>query len=189
MEFLLKSRLQERRRRIIEDAHLTTAAVLLPLFNQDNACHLLFIQRSKEVAHHKGEISFPGGVCEEGDGSLVRTALREAHEEIGLIPEDVRVIGLLDDMQTLSTRYRVTPVVGIIPYPYPFAPNAREVEHIITAPIAHFLDAGNGGEESVTRDGKIYRGHVYRYKSHLIWGATARILKDFLKLWNDLFPA
>jgi 8-oxo-dGTP pyrophosphatase MutT (NUDIX family) len=186
METQLKSRLGSRTRKSIQDNNLKQAAVLLPLFTMNGAYHVLFIKRSRKVEHHKGEISFPGGICEASDGAFERTALRETHEEIGIRPEDVRVLGLLDDMRTQSTQYRVTPVVGIIPYPYPFAPSAHEVEKIITIPLAHLLDAGNGGEKSVMREGKAYRGHVYHYGRYVIWGATARILKDFLKLWNEL---
>ncbi len=159
---------------------------MLPLFTLQGAYHVLFIKRSQKVEHHKGEISFPGGICEASDGTFEKTALRETHEEIGIRPEDVRVIGLLDDMRTQSTRYRVTPVVGIIPYPYSFVLNRQEVGKIITTPLAHLLEAGNGGEEEVIREGNTYRGHVYRYGSHVIWGATARILKDFLTIWNEL---
>jgi 8-oxo-dGTP pyrophosphatase MutT (NUDIX family) len=186
METALKSRLCGRIRQAIQDANLKPAAVLLPLCTLQGAYHVLFIKRSQKVEHHKGEISFPGGICEESDGTFEKTALRETHEEIGIRPEDVRVLGLLDDMRTQSTRYRVTPVVGIIPYPYPFVLNRREVGKIIITPLAHLLEAGNRGEEEVIREGKVYRGHVYRYGSHVIWGATARILKDFLTLWNEL---
>lgn len=189
METELQRRLHGRTRHTIQDDNLRQAAVLLPLFTRNGAYHVLFIERSRNVEHHKGEISFPGGICEESDGSFERTALRETHEEIGMRPEDVRLLGLLDDMRTQSTGYRVTPVVGVIPYPYPFVLSAREVEQIITIPLAHLLDPGNGGEESVIREGKAYRGHVYRYEGHVIWGATARILAEFIGLWNELSRA
>lgn len=186
MQIQLKSRLRGRTRQAIEDNNLKQAAVLLPLFRMNGAYHVLFIKRSRKVEHHKGEISFPGGICEESDGAFERTALRETHEEIGIRPEDVRVLGLLDDIRTQSTRYRVTPVVGIIPYPYPFILNSQEVEKIITIPLAHLLEAGNGGEEEVIREGKVYRGHVYHCGIYLIWGATARILNNFIQLWDEL---
>lgn len=186
METRLKSRLGGRTRKSILDNNLKPAAVLLPLFTVNGAYQVLFIKRSRKVEHHKGEVSFPGGICEASDGSFERTALRETHEEIGIRPEDVRVLGMLDDIRTQSTRYRVTPVVGVIPYPYPFALNAREVEKIITIPLAHLLDAGNGVEEEVLREGKAYRGYVYHFGSQVIWGATARILNNFIQLWDEL---
>jgi len=186
MEAQLKSRLEEKARSVIQDSNLKNAAVLLPLLNGDGEYRILFIKRSQRVEDHKGEISFPGGICEKDDGSFEETALREAFEEIGISPADVNVLGLLDDIRTVSTRYRVTPVVGAIPYPYPFALCADEVEEIITISLSHLLDAGNGGEESVLRDGRSYPGYVYHYRNHRIWGATARILKNFLTLWNDL---
>src|SRR4030042_702859 len=120
MEAQLKSRLEERERRTIQDGNLKQAAVLLPLLKKDGAYHILFLKRSQMVENHKGEISFPGGICEQDDGAFERTALREAFEEIGIRPQDVRGLGMLDDIRTQSTKYRVTPVLGAIPYPYPF---------------------------------------------------------------------
>ena len=99
MELRLQGLLQGRTRQTIQDADLRQAAVLLPLFTLHGAYHVLFIKRSRTVEHHKGEISFPGGICEASDSALEGTALRETHEEIGIRPEDVRVLGLLDDIR------------------------------------------------------------------------------------------
>ena len=159
---------------------------MLPLFVKDGEYHILFIKRSQEVERHKGEISFPGGLCEKGDKGLEKTALREVLEEIGIHPQDVKVMGMLDDMKTISTHYRVTPIVGIIPYPYPFKINRAEVDDIIEIPLSHFLDERSRGEESITRDGITYTGQVYHYKHYLIWGATARILKNLFNVWISL---
>ena len=185
MEENLKELLLQRRRKVIFDDRLKHSAVLIPLFIKDGEYHILFIKRSQEVENHKGEISFPGGLCEKSDGGLEETALREAFEETGIRSQDVKVLGTLDDMKTISTNYRVTPVVGVIPYPYSFTIQKAEVDEIIEISLTHLLDEGNGLEESITREGKTYTGCVYHYKDYLIWGATARILSNFFDIMID----
>ena len=186
MEEKLKELLLQRKRKVIFDNHLKRSAVLIPFFIKDGEYHILFIKRSQEVENHKGEISFPGGLCEKWDEGLEETALRESFEETGIHPQDVRLLGTLDDMKTISTNYRVTPIVGVIPYPYSFTLQKAEVDEIITIPLNHLFDEENGGEEPVTRDGKTYRGYVYHYNQDLIWGATARILKNLLDIMINL---
>ncbi|MEE8381398.1 MAG: CoA pyrophosphatase [Thermodesulfobacteriota bacterium] len=186
MEEKLKELLLQRKRKVIFDNHLKRSAVLIPFFIKDGEYHILFIKRSQEVENHKGEISFPGGLCEKGDEGPEETALRESFEETGIHPQDVRLLGTLDDMKTISTNYRVTPIVGVIPYPYSFTLQKAEVDEIITIPLNHLFDEENGGEEPVTRDGKTYRGYVYHYNQDLIWGATARILKNLLDIMINL---
>ena len=186
MKEQLQELLSKRKRSVINGEQLRLSAVLVPLLAIKGAYHILFIRRSQQVEHHKGEISFPGGVCEKDDGGLEKTALREAFEEVGIQPRDVVVLGMVDDMETVSTRYRVTPVVGVIPYPYSFTRCAREVDELITIPVFNLLDEVNGREEPVEREGKTYTGFVYHYKNYVIWGATARILKNFLTLWKEV---
>lgn len=185
LDKILQKFLSQRKRDIITDANLTHSAVLIPLFIKDGEYHIVFIRRSRQVEDHKGEISFPGGLCEKCDDGHEKTALREAFEEIGIHSHDVEVLGILDDIRTVSTRYRVTPVAGIIPYPYSFIINTREVDEIMEIPLSQLLCKGNGNEESITRDGVTYTGSVYRYKQYVIWGATARILKNFFAIWVD----
>jgi 8-oxo-dGTP pyrophosphatase MutT (NUDIX family) len=96
----IRKTLSSRERRVIEHPPFFHAAVLVPLFKKRENCHLLFTKRSDQVKHHKGEISFPGGVVDEEDLELERTALREAFEEIGLKEKDVQIIGVLDDIVT-----------------------------------------------------------------------------------------
>ena len=188
MEEQLRELLSKRKRSVLKGERLRLSAVLITLLAIKGEFHILFIRRSHQVEHHKGEISFPGGVCEKNDGGFEETALREAFEEVGIQPRDVIVLGMVDDMETVSTQYRVTPVVGVIPSPYSFTRCASEVDEIITIPVAHLLDETNGREESVVREGKTYTGSVYHYKDYVIWGATARILKNFLTLWKDIRP-
>ncbi|MGC8603366.1 MAG: NUDIX hydrolase, partial [Desulfomonilaceae bacterium] len=97
---------------------LINAAVLVPIFRKDANLHLLLTQRSEMVEHHKGEISFPGGKLDVSDPDLRSCALRETLEEIGILPQDVKIIAELDDFYTVATNFHVVPFVGFIPYPY-----------------------------------------------------------------------
>ena len=178
MEEKLIDLLSRRKRNLIDDNYLMPSAVLVALFAKRGEQHILFIKRSQGVKDHKGEISFPGGLWEERDECLEKTALREALEEIGVHPSDVKILGLLDDIKTTSSSYRVTPVVGVINHPYPFTINRVEVDAIIEIPIHHLIDKRNSGEEPITRNGVTYTGQVYHYKHHIIWGATAQILSN-----------
>ncbi|MBI4301420.1 MAG: CoA pyrophosphatase [Chloroflexi bacterium] len=155
------------------------AAVLLPICQRDGDYYVLFTERTHRVEHHKGQISFPGGAWDEGDQSLVLTALRESAEEVGIRVDDVDVLGELDDVATHSN-FLVSPVVGWIPYPYDFTINSDEVEKVIMVPLSTLLD-----KENVTLDPRVsrdrpYWGYNYNYEGQVIWGATAAILTQFL---------
>ena len=184
MEERLRELLSKRARSVISGTGLRCAAVLVPLLTIEGVCHILFIRRSRQVANHKGEISFPGGLCEKEDGGPEATALRETDEEIGIAPRQVTVLGMADDCETVSTRYLVSPVVGVISGPYVFTPCEREVAEVITIPVNHLLAGENGRTETVLRQGKRYTGCVYHYGDCIIWGATARIVENFLGLWR-----
>lgn len=177
----IRNILSSRKRRVIEHPPFSHAAVLVPLFQKGADCHLLFTKRSEEVKYHKGEISFPGGVVDEEDLELIRTALREAYEEIGLKEGDVQIIGLLDDIVTV-TQFIVTPIVGFFRYPYPFKVCEAEIAELIEVPVASLLDKDCFSEREIFRAGQNEVVHAYQYEKHIIWGATARILKQFLDL-------
>jgi 8-oxo-dGTP pyrophosphatase MutT (NUDIX family) len=177
----LRNILSARERRIIEHPPFSHAAVLVPLFEKGEDCHLLFTKRSEEVKYHKGEISFPGGVVDEEDSELVSTALREAFEEIGLEENDVQIIGVLDDIVTI-TEFIVTPVVGLFPYPYPFKISEVEIAELIEVPFSSLLDEDCFSEREIIRGAGKEIVYAYQYENHVIWGATARILKQFLDL-------
>ena len=170
-----------RERRAIEHPSFARAAVLVPLFNKEGNCHLLFTKRTDQVKYHKGEISFPGGMVDEDDLGLEDTALREAFEEIGLKESDVQIIGALDDIVTV-TEFIVTPFVGLFPYPYPFKTSPVEIAELIEVPLSFLLTEGNFNEREITRMGRKEIIYAYQYGEHTIWGATARILKQFLGL-------
>jgi 8-oxo-dGTP pyrophosphatase MutT (NUDIX family) len=173
--------LSSRKRRVIEHPPFSHAAVLVPLFRKGEDCHLLFTKRSEQVKYHKGEISFPGGVVDEEDAELQRTALREAFEEIGLKEEDVQIIGVLDDIVTI-TEFIVTPIVGLFPYPYPFKVSEVEIAELIEVPLGSLLDEDCFSEREIFRGDRKEVVYAYQYGNHVIWGATARILKQFLDL-------
>ena len=177
----MKKMLSSRKRRVIEHPPFSHAAVLVPLFKKEEECHLLFTKRSEQVKYHKSEISFPGGVVDEEDRELINTALREAHEEIGLKESDIQVIGLLDDIVTI-TEFIVTPIVGLFPYPYPFKVSEVEIAELIEVPLSFLLNKECLSERTILRGGQNEVVYAYQYGEHIIWGATARILNQFLDL-------
>jgi len=177
----IKKILVGRKRKTIGHSSFARAAVLVPLFNKEGSCHLLLTKRTDQVKYHKGEISFPGGMVDENDISLEKTALREAFEEIGLRESDVQIIGALDDIVTV-TDFIVTPFVGLFPYPYPFKTSPVEIAELIEVPLSFLLTEENFNEREITRMGRKEIIYAYQYGEHTIWGATARILKQFLGL-------
>ena len=182
----LKSRVQEvltqRKKQRKATLGLTQAAVLIPLFEHQGEYYVLLTKRTEKVEKHKGQPCFPGGAAHEGDLSLLDTALRETWEEIGLYPEDVELLGEFDELETPTTFFHITPFVGMIPYPYPFHVDRDEVEEIIEVPLSVLRDPRNYWEETREYGGQPFPVSHYRYGEYVIWGATARMLKDFLAL-------
>ncbi len=162
------------------------AAVLVPLFVKDKKYHILFIQRTERVRDHKGQISYPGGAFEKSDGTLQNTALREAEEEIGLAPGAVRLLGELDDMATSGSNYIVSPFVGLIPYPYPFKVDRFETEEILEIPIEALLQKSCLKEGTSEVGDQTVVTYFFHYGNRVIWGATARILHQFLGIISEL---
>ncbi len=157
------------------------AAVLIPLMEKEGRFHIIFNVRTHQVEHHKGEISFPGGMREDSDPDLCATALRETWEEMGIRQEDVTVLGALDDYGTHSG-FMISPFVGVFPYPYEYNPSEIEVAEVLEAPIDHLLAPANHTTVRVDHDGLIYQDKAYKFQGHVIWGATARMLTQFLTL-------
>ncbi|HPM78094.1 MAG TPA: CoA pyrophosphatase [bacterium] len=156
------------------------SAVLVPVVHHEGRAHLLFTQRTESVEHHKGQISFPGGRLDEGE-TLAMCALRETHEEIGVQPQDIRLIGRLDDIWT-PTRYVVSPFVGVLPYPYNFVLSEGEIAELFLAPIAELADPGIYQETEIHYEGKSALVPYYHWRDKIIWGATGRIIRQFLTL-------
>jgi len=161
-----------------EDTNLKCAAVLVPLVWQDGEWHLLYTRRTDTVESHKGQVSFPGGACDEGETTPEQTALREADEEIGLKPNDVTVLGRLSDMITVSY-FQVTPVVGVVKWPTVFQVGEAEVARVFTIPLGWLANPSNRWqfERPDSRRGLIA---YHPYDGELLWGATARMTVDFL---------
>lgn len=173
--------LKRRRKTELTEADLAPSAVLVPIFVDQGELGVLFIRRTDRVERHKGEYCFPGGFAEPEDASLLETALRESAEEVGLAPSDIRILGELDDVRT-RYRVKIAPYVGTFPYPYAFAPSEDEVEAIV--PIA--LDRLLAPEVRTIElwrapDGEARAVTFYRVDGHVIWGATARILDQFMR--------
>lgn len=185
MEKEIARRLASRKWKQIKNEKLVPSAVLLLLVEKDGQYHVLFTRRSVEVEHHKGEISFPGGTVQPDDSDLLETALREGAEEIGLARGDVMILGRLDDILTVSTGFIITPYVGTLPYPYPFQINKDEVAELIFVPLGALVRDGCMKPSEVTREGKAITTHAFDYQGDMIWGATARILKQFLDITMD----
>lgn len=160
------------------------AAVLLPLFERDGEVRVLFTKRTEHLNHHRGEISFPGGVSHPDDASPCETALRETWEEIGISPDEVDILGELDDFYSVHD-YLVTPCVGVIRGDRPLVVNPDEIERIIVVPLKHLLRPEVFRTEDWTWRGRTHPVHFYRYMDDEIWGLTAAILSQFL---NTIFP-
>jgi len=177
----IRRALSGRQRKVAADPRLRKAAVVMPLYEDGDGLQILFTRRSEEVPQHKGQIAFPGGLQHPDDPSLRATALREAEEEIGLRAGDVEILGELDDTATATTHFIVTPFVGLIPHPYTFRMNPAEIVELIPLPLSLLRDPSRFREELWDRDGAKNPVYFYMVGSHVIWGLTARILKQFLE--------
>ena len=168
------------------DKPLKPAAVLIPIYQKNGNWSLVFTHRTHSVQDHKGQVSFPGGAIEPQDGGPVSAALREAHEEIGLEPADVVVLGSLGELAT-STHYLVTPVVGKIPWPYRFKVSPVEVEKVFSIPLSWLADSSHWIEEVKEHHGSKSHVIIYQpYKGENLWGVTAQITLNFLKILHLL---
>lgn len=161
------------------DTRLKCAAVLVPLTYYRDEWHILFTRRTDRVESHKGQVSFPGGACDEGETAPEQTALREAEEEIGIIPADVKVLGRLERMVTASN-FQVSPIVGVIPWPYTFRMAGVEVARIFTIPLLWLANKNNYWEFPLRESDRSLIAY-HPYDGELLWGATARMTVNFLK--------
>jgi 8-oxo-dGTP pyrophosphatase MutT (NUDIX family) len=161
------------------------AAVLVPLYKSPTDYHLVFTKRTDTVRYHKGQVSFPGGSFELADGDLRTTALRESYEEVGIQPQHVSILGRLDDLPTFSTSFTISPFVGLIPYPYPFRLDPKEVAVVFDAALSTLADPTVQRTYVRARDdGATIEDYEFHVNDHVIWGATARIIYHFLSIIN-----
>jgi 8-oxo-dGTP pyrophosphatase MutT (NUDIX family) len=158
---------------------LIPAAVLLPIVRRPNPT-ILFTQRTPHLARHAGQVSFPGGRVEQGDLSLIETALRETAEETGITPGFVSVAGFLEPYET-GTGFAILPVVGVLEEGFPLVPNPDEVAEIFEVPLDFLLNPKSRERQSAEWQGRRREYYVFNYEGHKIWGATAAILVDFVE--------
>lgn len=163
-----------------QDKEPKCAAVLIPLAWFDDEWHLIYTRRTNRVESHKGQVSFPGGACDPGEETPEQTALREAEEEIGVYSKDVRMLGKLAPMVTI-TSFRVTPVVGVVQWPYAFRVENAEVARVFTMPLAWLANRDNRWKFNLP--GRNYSLIVYHpFDGELLWGATAMMTDNFLNV-------
>lgn len=174
--------LAQRQKQYISDANRIPSAVLIPLYQKQGKYYIIFIRRTETVKTHKGQISFPGGMRDKSDETLLHTAIRESGEEIGLKTKDIEIIGEMDDEITTTSNYIVTPFVAVIPWPYRFTKNRDEVAEIIEVPINMLLEKGHLKANTENLNGRPIESFTYYYQGKVIWGATARILKKLLDM-------
>ena len=162
---------------------LPKAAVLIAVTDHTQP-EIIYTLRSRKLSSHSGEVSFPGGMSEESDDSLIDTALRESEEEVGLKKQDVKIIGSLD---TMVSRFNisVTPFVGIISNEVKLTTTSEEIESIFKVPLTFLLQDDRFRNDPVKRGNETFYVPAYKYDSYIIWGLTAMITVNFLNLVFD----
>lgn len=159
------------------------AAVLVPLVAREEGVNVLLTLRTSKLRNHAGQVAFPGGRMDPEDETPVHTALREAHEEIGLPADHVDVNGYLDPYQS-GTGYRIIPVVGMVRPGFPLQLNPHEVDDAFEVPLAFLMEAANHKRHRWERDGVMRESWAMPYGERFIWGVTAGILRH---MWERLY--
>ncbi len=165
----------------MSDDNARKACVLVTLVNKANHLHLLLTKRTDTVEHHKGQISFPGGMVDEDDESETATALREAEEEIGIPRSMINILGTLDDIH-IPSGFVVTPVVGYIDCLSEIKTSADEVAEVLMIPLEKFFDPSLRTLETRELKGKHRQVYFYHVWKEPVWGATAHIIKQLVDL-------
>lgn len=160
-----------------EPIKLIPAAVLVPIVMRQEPS-VLFTERSARLAHHAGQVSFPGGRADPADATLLRTALRETQEETGIEESFITVAGFLDAYET-GTGFAILPVVGLLREGFALVPDTNEVAEIFEVPLAFLLDPANRQKNQAEWKGRMRHYYAFRYHGHYIWGATAAMLVNF----------
>jgi len=169
----------------LDPLRLRPAAVLVPLVWEKGQWHLLFTRRTNNLQDHSGQVSFPGGAWEEQDGDLEHTALREAWEEVGIDPASVAVLGKMARFDMVS-HFQVTPVVGVIAWPFELKINASEVARAFIVPLDWLADHRNYQIKPRQFEDQTFNIPYYSdYDGEIIWGATAQMTQEFLRLMQN----
>ncbi len=156
------------------------AAVLVPLFWKGENIHILLTKRSEQLKHHSGQVSFPGGSFDQTDVTIRQAAIRETHEEIGIEPAFIDVVGYLEDIETNSGFY-VTPFVGILKDGFQLNINEDEVSEVFSVPLSFFCKSDNCQKRRAHYQGKDVNYYVFEYNNYTIWGVTAEIIVKLVK--------
>ncbi|MBI2858325.1 MAG: CoA pyrophosphatase [Chloroflexi bacterium] len=181
LKAVVRRLLQARERKTITDGGLTPAAVLILLYQKGDKLHLLLTKRTDRVAYHKNQISFPGGCQDAEDSTLVLTALRECNEEVGLESGCIEILGALDDQPTVSN-FVITPYVGFVEKLPPVLPCREEVAEVLEVPVDKVLDPSYPLEMFAPGETPPRKVPAYPFDGHVIWGATAMILGQLIKV-------
>lgn len=164
---------------------LKESAVLVPLYLRGGVPRVLFTKRPLTLRTHAGQISFPGGTRDPEDLTPLHTALRETQEELGVQPDSIEVLGMLDEIPTI-TQFRIVPFVGVLPSEPRLTPNPEEIAELIEAPLGALLEPSIHRVERWEVSSQEREVYFYDYGPHVIWGATARILRELLAHVREL---
>jgi 8-oxo-dGTP pyrophosphatase MutT (NUDIX family) len=171
----------------LPESPMQPAAVLIPLLRNQASWHILFIRRTEIPGDkHSGQVAFPGGACDSFDNNAEEAAIRETHEELGIDPNDITILGKLNQFITI-TNFIVTPIIGMIPWPYPLKLEPKEVSRAFTIPLNWLNDPSN--REIYTK--KLSTGkstkviYFNEYEGEILWGASARFTLTFLNAINS----
>ena len=175
----LRVRLPGRLRRSLDRPR--RAAVLVPIVDDGGPLRLLLTRRTEDLPTHAGQVAFPGGLVEPGEEDPVRTALREATEEIGLPEAAVEILGLLDDFPTSTDTVAVTPVVGMLRSVPPLQARAAEVARIFDIPVADLMQADRWTSREETRGERRFSVYYFLHEGETLWGLSARVVLHLLE--------
>jgi 8-oxo-dGTP pyrophosphatase MutT (NUDIX family) len=159
------------------------AAVLVPVLVAGPEPRLVFTERTTTLSRHAGEISFPGGLVDPGEG-LASAALREAREELGLVSSDVELLGSLPPVHTHVSGMLIVPFVGVLAMDPRFTPNAAEIAEVLEFPLGELM--ARRREEELVHEGRVFITDVFDMDGRVIWGATARILRELLEVLAEV---
>lgn len=164
------------------------SAVLIALYPHHEAVFLPLIQRPVYAGVHSAQVALPGGRHEPHDATLVDTALREAHEEVGILPASVTVLGTLTELFVAASNHLVLPVVGTLPARPDFLLQASEVTDLLETTVTALLSPHARRETDLTVGGHLLRAPHFEVAGRVVWGATAMMLSEFVWVWRDAFP-
>jgi 8-oxo-dGTP pyrophosphatase MutT (NUDIX family) len=185
---LVETQLRHYKPQLIQREGVRNSAVMILFINKQNVPHLIFTKRTEWVETHKGQISFPGGMRDVTDSDLFQTARRETFEEIGIEPEQIRLLGQLDDFYTV-TNFIVSPFVGLVTNEFLYQINKREVAKVLEVPLSLFLESTHFEVQKWPYQNKLYDVYFYHYQQEVIWGATAFIVNRFIDRVFQFNPA